>query len=279
MAPAVLLDAVADGRALVGDEGSPYGDRADRDRVLGRVVEGHRARDVGQPHREQRRRQVGGDALGERLHRRRRAPHVHVDIGLEEGPEEAEALQVVEVEVGEEDVHVLRPRRLRGPRRAGASRCRRRARASAALTRRSPPRTRCCRRSGSCSAPGVAERSSAAPDPGTSAGSVGRFALPEHDHDAVHLVVRAEQRVRRHLDGSPYAVVARHEQLLVRRPPLGERDAGRAVSPPHRHDRRVRSCAGPAELVRIDLAELARTASRGSARPRRCRRRASRRRR
>ena len=49
-----------------------------------------------------------------RLHGRRRAPDVHVGARPEQGPEEPEALQVVEVQVGEEDVELVEGLALHG---------------------------------------------------------------------------------------------------------------------------------------------------------------------
>ena len=65
---AVLLDAVPDRRALMDDVRGVHRRRADR-HVVRLVVEHESGRDVGEVHREQRRRQVDRDALLEALHR------------------------------------------------------------------------------------------------------------------------------------------------------------------------------------------------------------------
>ena len=74
--------------------------------ACGVVVERESRRDVVEVHREQRRRQVDRDALLETLHRRRRAPDVHLEVGIEQRAEEAEPLQVIEVQVREHDVQL-----------------------------------------------------------------------------------------------------------------------------------------------------------------------------
>ena len=119
--PAAFLDAVSDRRALVGHAAGSNHRRADRDAVLVGVVEGDARRDVREPHGEERRRQVDRDALGQRLHRRRRPPDVHVGSGPEQRLEEAQPLQVVQVQMREEDVDLgPRGRRERGAERAHA---------------------------------------------------------------------------------------------------------------------------------------------------------------
>ena len=70
------------------------------------VVEDEARRDVGEVHREQRRREVDRDALFEALHRRRRPPEVHLESGIEQRAEEPEALQVIEVQVRQHDVQL-----------------------------------------------------------------------------------------------------------------------------------------------------------------------------
>ena len=100
----VLLDAVTDRRPLVRHLRRADRRRPDRDRLLRRVVEDEARRDVGQAHGEQRRRQVHRDPIRERLHRRRRSPEVHLEIGSEQRTEEPEPLQVVHVQMGQEDV-------------------------------------------------------------------------------------------------------------------------------------------------------------------------------
>ena len=70
-------------------------------RRFGRVVEGQRRRHVVEVHREQRRRDVHGDALRQPLDRRRRTPQVDLDAGHEQRPEEPETLEVIEVQTGD----------------------------------------------------------------------------------------------------------------------------------------------------------------------------------
>src|SRR4051812_12093947 len=60
--------------------------------------------DISQPHREQRRREVAGQPCAQIERGRRRTPDVNLEVLQEEGLEEAEALDVVHVEVREEDV-------------------------------------------------------------------------------------------------------------------------------------------------------------------------------
>ena len=123
-------------------------DRADRPRLPWGVVEGHPRRHLRQVHREQRRREVGRDALVERGDGRGRSPDVQLGVGRPDRPEHAEALEVVDVQVREQQVdpgHVLAQQL---GRRAVAPRCRRRAR-SLRPRRPAPRRTTCCRRTGS----------------------------------------------------------------------------------------------------------------------------------
>ena len=103
-----LLDAVADRGPLVRHLAGPNGRRADRHALLGGVMEGDPRRDVDQPDREQRGREIDGDALGQALYRRGRPPEMDLGAGDEERTEEPEPLQMIEMQMGEEDVQLAR---------------------------------------------------------------------------------------------------------------------------------------------------------------------------
>jgi hypothetical protein len=69
-------------------------------------VEGDVGGQLRDRHGEQRRRQVGGDAVPEIGDRRARPPDVDLDPLPEQWHEKSQALQVIEMEVGQEDVHL-----------------------------------------------------------------------------------------------------------------------------------------------------------------------------
>ena len=100
---AVLLDAIADRRALVRDGRSVDHRRSDLD-VLRFVVEHDVGRKIGEMDREQRRRQVSRDALFESTAPATPDPTGAPRCRVEQRPEEAETLQVVEVKVRQQDV-------------------------------------------------------------------------------------------------------------------------------------------------------------------------------
>ena len=196
----VLLDAVADRRALVRDV-SPRARSPNRSSTsLRLVVEHELRRDVGEPHREQRRRQVDRDALVEALHRRRRTPEVH--LGVRAGTAAG------------------RSRGPAGGRGAGASAgCATRVRRSpfiATPSGRMPvPASRTSRWPLSSShldagrvaavahgvGPGRRERTTTSPHARAHQRSPLRSSeRPEHGDDTVQLLLRAEQRVRGRVD-------------------------------------------------------------------------------
>ena len=212
-------------------------------------MEGEPARDVGQPHREQGRRQVGGDAIGEGLHRRRRAPDVDVDVLAEQRPEEPQPLQVVEVQVGEEEVD--RRDLLVGHDHAEGS----------------DPGAGVEHHHGAIRAahlhargvPAVAEvlgarrreRPPTSPDP-----RLQLARLPEDAQDAVHLAGVAEQRVGGVLDPAAGPVERRHQQHAVGGLPLHERDPRRRVASAHGLAIDIGDIEHGAELVGGDRTHL-----------------------
>ena len=125
---ALLLDAQADRRAAVRDGLGPDARRPERELLVGQVVEGQPRGHLRELDREERRRQVLRDPLLEAVDGRGGPPEVDLEPRLPERNEEAEALEVVEVEVGKHDVHrpAGQPRELE-PEQADA-RCRRRGR-------------------------------------------------------------------------------------------------------------------------------------------------------
>ena len=69
--------------------------------------------EIADAHREERRRQVAGEAGREIERRRRRSPDVHLEPGAVERVEEPETDDVIHVEMREQDVDALRLRRQR----------------------------------------------------------------------------------------------------------------------------------------------------------------------
>ena len=84
-----------------------------RYRLLGRVMQHDASVEVADPDREERRREVAREASPQFHRRRRRAPYVDLARWPKERGEEAEALDVVHVEVGQEDIQPL-DRRVNG---------------------------------------------------------------------------------------------------------------------------------------------------------------------
>src|SRR5436190_1525735 len=81
----------ADGGAGVADEIGGDGGAGQIEGAPGSVVEHELAGQVPEADGEQRRREVAGEAGVEAERRRRRAPEVHLEVGLEERAEEAQA--------------------------------------------------------------------------------------------------------------------------------------------------------------------------------------------
>ena len=143
-------DPVAERRAAVGDRLGADRRPAELPLARGRVAEGDRAGQLADLDRRERGRDVAGDPVLERGLGRGRAPDRDLRLGPEAGREEHQPLDVVEVQVGEQDVD---PRAAgAGRARACGSRCRRRGSAPR-RSPGSPGRRRCCRRSGSSAAP------------------------------------------------------------------------------------------------------------------------------
>ena len=113
-----VVDPVAEGRAAVRDRGGADPGRADLPLALRAVAEGDVAGQLADLDRRERRRDVAGDAVAQRGLGRGRSPDHDLGLRAEGGGEEDEALDVVEVEVGEEDVE---PGRLVRQRQAEAA--------------------------------------------------------------------------------------------------------------------------------------------------------------
>ena len=107
-ARSVLLHSVADRRAGVEDGVGDDRRGADLPRVVGHVVEVHPRGNARELDREERRRQVARDPLGQRASRRRRSPDVQLRLLVPDRAEEAEAFDVVDVQVREQEVDRLR---------------------------------------------------------------------------------------------------------------------------------------------------------------------------
>src|SRR6266545_8391311 len=103
----MFLDPVADGGSLVGDFRRSNGCGPNCDCLFRRVMEGDVSRDIRQADRKQWRGEVDGDALGEALHRRWRPPNVHVDAASKQRAEEAESLEMVEMQMRQHDVDLV----------------------------------------------------------------------------------------------------------------------------------------------------------------------------
>ena len=103
-----VVDPVAERRAAVGDRGGADPRRADLPLGLRRVAEGDVAGQLAHLDRRERRRDVAGDAVAQRGLRRGRPPDHDLGLRPEAGGEEDQALDVVEVEVGEQDVQAGR---------------------------------------------------------------------------------------------------------------------------------------------------------------------------
>ena len=99
-----LVDPVAERRPAVGDRGGADPGRADLPLGLRAVAEGDVAGQLADLDRRERGGDVAGDAVAQRGLRRGRAPDHDLGLRPEGGGEEDQALDVVEVEVGEEDV-------------------------------------------------------------------------------------------------------------------------------------------------------------------------------
>ena len=113
-----VVDPVAEGGPAVGDRGGADPGRADLPLALRAVAEGDVAGQLADLDRGERRGDVAGDAVAQRGLGRGRPPDHDLGLGAEGGGEEDEALDVVEVEVGEEDVQ---PGRLVGQGEAEAA--------------------------------------------------------------------------------------------------------------------------------------------------------------
>ena len=103
-----VVDPVAERRAAVGDRGGADPRRADLPLGLRAVAEGDVAGQLADLDRRERRRDVAGDAVAQRGLGRGRPPDDDLGLGAEGRGEEDEALDVVEVQVGEEDVEAGR---------------------------------------------------------------------------------------------------------------------------------------------------------------------------
>ena len=103
-----VLDAVAERRPAVGDRGGADPRRADLPLGLRAVAEGDVAGQLAHLDRRERRGDVAGDAVAQRGLRRGRAPDHDLGLRAEGGGEEDQALDVVEVQVGEQDVQAGR---------------------------------------------------------------------------------------------------------------------------------------------------------------------------
>ncbi len=113
-----VVDPVAERRPAMGDRGGADPRRADLPLALRAVAEGDVAGQLAHLDRRERRRDVAGDAIAQRGLGRGRAPDHDLGLGAEGGGEEDQALDVVEVEVGEQDVQAGR---LVGERQAEAA--------------------------------------------------------------------------------------------------------------------------------------------------------------
>ena len=80
---------------------------ADAYRLLGRVMQHDASVEVADPDREERRREIACEASPQVHRRGGRAPNMDLAGGPKERGKEAEALDVVHVEVGQEDVQPL----------------------------------------------------------------------------------------------------------------------------------------------------------------------------
>ena len=105
---AALGDAVAHRGTRVADQRGADGELADLHRAAGHFVQHQLAGQVAQVHREERRREVAHEARAQVQGGGGRPPDVHFHVRLEERLEEAQALDVVHVQVGEQHVHASR---------------------------------------------------------------------------------------------------------------------------------------------------------------------------
>ena len=103
-----VLDPVAERRAAVGDRGGADPRRADLPLALRAVAEGDVAGQLAHLDRRERRGDVAGDAVAQRGLRRGGPPDHDLGLRPEGRGEEDQALDVVEVKVGEEDVEAGR---------------------------------------------------------------------------------------------------------------------------------------------------------------------------
>ena len=105
----LLLEPVADRAPWVLDGRRSNADTRDLELVLPDLPEGRVTGDLVERHGEQRWRDVAGDVLLERPLGRSRPPHVDVALRVEQGEEEPETLDVVEVHVRQQQVHLVHP--------------------------------------------------------------------------------------------------------------------------------------------------------------------------
>ena len=103
------LDPVAERRPGVQDEVGAERDPVRFPALARQVMEPDLGRDVAEVEWEQRWRERPQDPLAQADHRRARPPDVEGHLGVPERREEPEALEVVEMEVGQEEVDSTRP--------------------------------------------------------------------------------------------------------------------------------------------------------------------------
>src|ERR1700710_423745 len=113
-----VVDPVAERRPAMGDRGGADPGRADLPLTVGGVAEGDVAGQLPHLDRGERRGDVAGDAIAQRGLGGGGPPDHDLGLGPEGGGEEGEAEDVIEVEVGEEDVQ---PSRLVAEREAEAA--------------------------------------------------------------------------------------------------------------------------------------------------------------
>ena len=216
----VRLDPEADCRAGVHDESRRERRALDRPRLLGDVVERQSSRDLTEVDREERRRERAPNSSPEALHRRARAPEVDRHSLVEQGREEPEPFEMVEMEMGEQQVDSPRPSLLQrrpevtdpGP---GVEH------EDGAVVQRDLDRGRIPAVVDGLGA-GRGDRAPATPDR-----HAHRLLPPEDDDDADELVRVGEERERGHRHLAVDSVPARDPDAHVRRAALVERDPAR----------------------------------------------------
>ena len=229
----VLLDPVADGRTLVLHLARPYCCRADGDGFFGRVVERQVRGNIIEVDREQRRREIHRNPLGERLNRRRWTPEVNLDVGIEQRPEEPETLQVVKMEMAEQDVQLRARSRLQQDAQwpyPGA-------RVEHQYLSAGKPHLNARRVAAVLDGirAGRGDRAAASPHPRQHQASSSSSAhFPEHRDDAVHLGGRSEQWICRGVHETLHAVVAGRGERPVGGATFEEGDPGGRVPPTKR---------------------------------------------